>query len=231
MSDRATLERAARASQQAALLTAVGGAIFLGSLAYAWYTVGHAERRVAGLEQRAATLQAEIAQRERTLASLTPLAARGLGYAQPDSFASSGALDASLVASRAVDSLAQSGAAMRAGTVVRYYPRDFERSVNVNIVLPELQDAGFTLLQRPANPAMTDLGTNAIWYGVDVRLDDVKLVALLLTSAGVQVRTIRPFADATGPKRHAIEIGADRARGNDPVFTVSGILSATTFAR
>lgn len=214
-----------------AVMTALGGLLFLGAVVYSSVKVGQATERVQKLNDSAEVLTVQIAQRESTLNRITPVAAKGLGYVRPDTITSSSALGASLTASYAAESLAQSGMARRRGTTVRYYPRGFEQSVNQDIVLPVLRRAGFTLVERPTAGGMRDLGTNAIWFGADVPIEDAKLVALVLASAGAQIRTIRPFREPTGPKRRAIEIGADRREVSSPVWTPQRILEARDFPR
>jgi hypothetical protein len=219
------------ASRRAALLTAIGGVAIVGSLVYSAYSVNRASTRVDRLNATAESLAVVIAQRESTLFRLTPLAAKGLGYAAPDSARPSETLIQGVAASHAADSLMKLNRAERAGVVLRYYPRQFETAVNADIVLPVLRRAGFTLDERQTAPGMSDVETNAVWFGADVNPDDARLVALVLTSAGVRLRAIRPFDDATGPKRRAIEVGADRAEIRSPAWTADRILSTRTFAR
>jgi hypothetical protein len=220
----------ARASLLSAVMTACGGLLVIGAIIYSSLHVRKATTRVRDLDRRAESLAVLIAKRESTLVQLTPAAAAGLGYANPETVANPSALRVSLTASRAADSLANARN-RRQDIAVRYYPRDLERAVNVNIVLPALRAAGFTLIERPAAPAMRNLPTNALWFGADVPIDDVKFVALQLTSAGVQLRAIRPFADPGGPKRKAIEIGADRQQVTASVWTTDRILRAREFPR
>jgi hypothetical protein len=221
----------ARSAIVSAVITALGGLLFLGAVVYSSIRVQRATERVAHLKAYEDTLQKRIAERESTLARLTPVAAKGLGYVESDTITSPSSLSASLTASHAAESLAATGIRRRQGISVRYYPRAFERSVNKDIVLPVIRQAGFTLEERPTAAGMRDLGTNAIWFGNAVATDDVKLVALVLSSAGVQLRAIRPFRNPTGPKRNAIEIGADRQEVTSPVWTVPRLLEAAGFTR
>jgi hypothetical protein len=225
------LSAATRASRAAALMTALGGLFIVGAIVYSALRVQAAEVRVGTLNRQADSLGSLIAARESILVRITPIAAKGLGYVNPDTITSPSSLRSSLSASHAVDSLRRTGTERRRLITVRYYPRAFEDAVNANILLPELRAAGFRLDERPTNPGMSDLGTNAIWFGADVAPDDVKLVALLLMSAGVQLRSIRPFGDPTGPKHAAIEIGADREAVTAPSWTVGRVLATASFRR
>lgn len=229
--DSAQLHTAARSSRIAALITAGGGFLVAGAIVYSAVRLQSTETRVAALHQQADSLDLLIAARESVLVQVAPIAAKGLGYAQPDTIRSASFLRSSLSASTAVDSLGKSGMERRRRVTVRYYPREFESSVNAGILLPELRRAGFTLEKRPTEPGMSDVETNALWFGTDVSPEDVKLVALLLTSAGARLRAIRPFRDPGGLKRAAIEIGGDRAAVREPVWSVERILSASAFTR
>ena len=64
-------------------------------------------------------------------------------------------------------------------------------------------------------------------------VDDVKLVALTLIRAGVQIRAIRPIQDWLVSKKDLplTQVGADSIVVNDPVLTVEDIQRASRFTR
>ncbi|MEO0374660.1 MAG: caspase family protein [Cyanobacteria bacterium P01_A01_bin.17] len=73
--------------------------------------------------------------------------------------------------------------------------------------------------------------TNAIWFGENVTLEDVKLVARELIQAGIPIQAIRPFS-GSGRKPSRIDIGADGDIPEaTPIWTVEQINNATEFSR
>jgi hypothetical protein len=62
-------------------------------------------------------------------------------------------------------------------------------------------------------------------------VEDVKLVALTLIRAGVQIRAIRPSQLPAKRDLPLIQVGADVSVVNDPVLTVEAIQRATRFTR
>jgi hypothetical protein len=74
--------------------------------------------------------------------------------------------------------------------------------------------------------------TNAIWFGSNVSLKDVKLVAEKLLEEGVPIKVIRPFTKPSSilPKSWFIDIGADRDCPNDKrVLTLKEVGNAKDF--
>lgn len=109
---------------------------------------------------------------------------------------------------------------------VQYFPKD----VDGEKVESALLELGFTLDKKRA--PVPGIPTNSIWYGTRVSIEDVKLVALTLIRAGVQIKAIRPFADYSPRKNAAlIQVGADVAVINNAPLSVEGIRNATRFAR
>ena len=114
----------------------------------------------------------------------------------------------------------------RKAVTVQYFPKN----VDENKVESALTELGFTLDKKRA--PVPGIPTNAIWYGTPVSIEDVKLVALTLIRAGVQIRAIRPFADYS-PRRNAalIQVGADVAVVNDPPLSVEGIRDVSRLSK
>ncbi|MGB7947259.1 MAG: hypothetical protein WCH75_06225, partial [Candidatus Binatia bacterium] len=86
--------------------------------------------------------------------------------------------------------------------------------------------------RKPA-AIVQQIPTNAIWFGSPVDIEDVKLVALTLIRAGVQIRAIRPIQDYLVNKKDLplIQVGADSSVVNDPPLTVEQIRAASRFTR
>jgi hypothetical protein len=114
----------------------------------------------------------------------------------------------------------------RKAVTVQYFPKD----VDGNKVESALLELGFTFDKKRA--PVSSIPTNSIWYGTPVSIEDVKLVALTLIRAGVQITAIRPFADNSPRKTAAlIQVGADVAVANKAPLSVEGIRDASRFAR
>ena len=109
---------------------------------------------------------------------------------------------------------------------VQYFPKDVDGK-KVEAALLEL---GFSIDKRQAS--ISNIPTNAIWYGEPVKIEEVKLVAFTLIRAGVQIKAIRPFAD-NSPRRNAalIQVGADKDVVTNAPLSVEEIRNATRFSR
>lgn len=223
-SPKGDLAQARRVSMLNALVTGLGGLFLIVSLVLSIVTVSKAESKVADLEVQAKALAESIAVRESTLANMSPVAAKALGYRNWSSVAQAGTLRSSLSAQKALEGMATRGRASRHNVTVHFFGDDLAKAVNVNVVEPSLRELGFNVVRRPRGEGMADVPVNCLWYGGSVSRADVQAVALLLTSAGVQLRAIKPFENPTGPKASNIEIGGSRAESNAPVWTVDRIL-------
>jgi preprotein translocase subunit SecF len=110
----------------------------------------------------------------------------------------------------------------RSEVTVQYFPKN----VDQNKVRAALQELGFKLDER--SPLVTDVPTNAIWFGTNVNPEDAKLVAYTLMRAGIQIKLIERFSDSSGayngvPKQSLVQVGAKRALVNDRPLTVDQI--------
>lgn len=114
----------------------------------------------------------------------------------------------------------------RKAITVEYFPKN----VDPNVVISALEQLGFKFKAGTAN--VKNIPTNAIWFGSNVSLEDVKLVAYTLIRAGVKIRTIKPFREPS--KDHwasKIQVGADGDYKDSPPLTVEQIRDATDFPR
>lgn len=119
---------------------------------------------------------------------------------------------------------AHSDVAPRGAVTVQYFPKD----VDGPVVEGALADLGFRVVR--GRSLVEHAPTNAIWFGSKIRIEDVKLVALTLIRAGVEIKIIRPFRDQ-GRKRELIQVGADSVYLSAPVISVTDIAEAAEFVR
>jgi hypothetical protein len=137
--------------------------------------------------------------------------------------------DNAVQANDAIQALVRSsgaeGAARRRGITLEIWTKD----VDQERVRAALERLGFTMRVRAA---LLPDATNAVWFGEPVPLDDVKLVALALMRAGIQVRSILPLQ--TFLPSHTtplVQAGAFRDASVCPPYKVADVLAATAFVR
>lgn len=133
--------------------------------------------------------------------------------------------DAGLKKQRAGDTAADR--ARRARTTIEIWAKDVDEG-KVRAALGEL---GFPIAERSAY--VKALATNALWFGGATDIADVKLVALALVRAGVQLRAIRPIQAEIASKRDLalMQVGADTSIVDRPAYTVERLLAQTAFTR
>lgn len=228
-------QQIAKGSRLASVITAGGVLLVLATIGYASTRLERLRREAGILEGRKAmlvaenkALEADIAVKRAQLTELTPLALTGLGHKDP-STAEATTLAESLDARKTAERLAASGAERRSMIVLRYYPKDFERDINEGVVLPQLAAYGFILEEGASRLAAVP--TNAVWCGAEVHPDDVRLVALTLMAAGVELMAVQQFRNPTGPKRRTIEVGANATLAGARTLSVRDIVTAATFQR
>jgi hypothetical protein len=113
----------------------------------------------------------------------------------------------------------------RMNTTIEIWAKDVDQN-KVNRALSEL---GFQITERPAK--VTHLASNALWFGRATGIAEVKLVALALMRAGVQLRAIRPISNEIVSKRDLafIQIGADTSVVNRAAYTVDRLVAKDAF--
>lgn len=201
--------------------------------------------QIGSLVETKANLEVEIEQHKYELKkikneidTLMPLAQKGLGYRTTTINRNSTSLENSLKASRAASELikrsSEADRRRRKNITIQYFPKNLDKEVNINIVVPSLQEFGFRVERKRA--IVTWVSTNAIWFGSDLKIDDVKLVAYTLIGAGVKIKIISPFKSSKGRKASLIQIGALSIKSGGknivegwPDFTVESIRKATVF--
>lgn len=179
----------------------------------------------AELEQ----IEDELKKKENELKTITPLARRGLGMKAGKGSEDSLIPEASLQAVEATKQiLSHNNNNNRSDVTIVLYTKNLEKDANINVVIPALVELGFRIDKKTSS--LQTVSTNAIWFGSNVHIDDVKLVAYNLIGAGVPIKAIRPFRDP-GRKASRIEIGGDKNILNRLVLTVEKIREAPNFTR
>ncbi|MFZ0406755.1 MAG: hypothetical protein WAM11_01400, partial [Cyanobium sp.] len=124
---------------------------------------------------------------------------------------------ANIFVKTAIQSTDAASKAERQRITVQYFPK----GVDLIVIRNTLSSLGFTFMEGASQQRGA---TNAIWLGNDVPISDVKLVALTLVRAGVDLKTIRPFR-----KRHPvadgnllIQVGTDEEFAGKPSLTIGG---------
>lgn len=105
---------------------------------------------------------------------------------------------------------------LREDVFIRYYRHDKD-----GIGIYKLEEMGYYIHQKPASET-AGLGSNTIYYGDDVPLEDIQIIALTLLKEGIPVKTIKHTKFAW--KSSAIEIGTDASINDEPNISVEEIL-------
>ena len=109
-------------------------------------------------------------------------------------------------------------------TIIKFYPKD----IDSDKVKSSLAQIGLKVKKGIAN--LKEEPTNALWFGVDVPINEVKFVALTLLRAGINIKTIKPFKRIDS-KRNIIEIGSDMNFTNSTTLDPNTVEQTTLFKR
>jgi hypothetical protein len=153
----------------------------------------------------------------------------GLSMDSIKSLSSDKILDRSIAANEAIKLILKNYSPNN-NVIISYY----NKTIDEKRVAIELSALGYKFAQKQASNHMESKGTNAIWFGSDVPLGDIKIVALALIRAGIPIRGIRPFRNnLTNPsyKNYTIEVGASVDLESKSPLNVKQILSAKVFER
>lgn len=102
------------------------------------------------------------------------------------------------------------------------------QTVDEKIVDLALRQVGFTVLPyRDDEPREADV--NIIYFGRDMKIQEVKLAALTLMRAGVELKAIKPFPKPTSGNLRAIKIEWNKYYELRKAMTVNDVESATVF--
>jgi len=134
--------------------------------------------------------------------------------------------EANSLVQAAVSSSTASIKSERRRITVQYFPKNVDPAVIENT----LSALGFTFM---TGVPQQQGATNAVWFGTDVPLSDVKLVALTLVRAGVDLKTIKPFRKShpVQDRNLLVQVGTDGDYTGKPSLTIDQITSAPGFFR
>lgn len=104
---------------------------------------------------------------------------------------------------------------LRKDIFIRYY-RHNEDGIGVY----KLEEIGYYMHQKPATET-AGLGSNIIYYGAEVPLEDIQIVALTLLKEGIPLKSIQHTRFEW--KSSAIEIGTDTALIDEPDLSIQDI--------
>ena len=109
--------------------------------------------------------------------------------------------------------------------LIEYFPKDLDKGT----VEKALKKLDFPVVIMPA--IISDLPSNSIWFSTTVKIDDVKLVAETLIKAGVEIKAIRPLAEAVQFSESLIRVGADPQMEERSPLTLAQVRQASEFTR
>jgi hypothetical protein len=163
------------------------------------------------LQEKIDAKQQELTKLEQDIAVLEPWAGEALGR-RPERIegASSEILAGARAATEAsvIAAGSEKERARREKLTIAQYSKSLESEVNLDVVVRSLEKFGFQIVIKPSK--LQDVSTNALWFGADVQDDDVRLTALTLMGAGVDLKWISRFrkdVDFDTDKRARIHIG------------------------
>lgn len=106
----------------------------------------------------------------------------------------------------------------RDDVIIRYYPHSSDMQL-----VAALENLGFYVHRRPTDSLSFDQKSNSLFYGDNVKLLDIQLVARSLIQNGVNLKQIKPSLYHDDWKKNSIEIGADIKVNDSPVMTIEQI--------
>lgn len=102
------------------------------------------------------------------------------------------------------------------------------QNVNTKIVDLALRQVGYTVLPyREDETPETEV--NIVYFGRDMKINEVKLAALTLMRAGVELKAVKPFPKVTSGNLRAIKIEWNRYYEARKAMTVQDVETATNF--
>jgi murein L,D-transpeptidase YcbB/YkuD len=104
----------------------------------------------------------------------------------------------------------------RKDVVIRYYVKEDDGDA-----IFSLRQFGYYIHERPTSERFNMLPSNALYYGSQVNVEDIKMVAYSLMSQGVVFKTIEPSQFSDDWKANSIEIGADDTILEEPVISLA----------
>ena len=111
----------------------------------------------------------------------------------------------------------------RVRAIIQYFPKNVDKE----IVEKSLKELGFNLIS--GHPNLPHTPTNAIWFGKNIDIDSVKLVAYTLIRAGIEIKVISPFLSPGGKKSNLIQVGSWTEFIDYPTLTIQQIQKTEAF--
>ena len=108
--------------------------------------------------------------------------------------------------------------AKRMDVLVRYYPHEPDGEAVYN-----LRSLGYYLHERPTQPEVSDKPSNSLYYGDNVPLKDIQLVAITLLDTGIPLKQIKESRFHADWKSNSLEIGTDTSATPLPVLSKQNI--------
>ena len=112
----------------------------------------------------------------------------------------------------------------RQRATIQYFPKNVDKKIVEN----SLKELGFNLIS--GRPNLPNTPTNAIWFGENIDIDSVKLVAYTLIRAGIEIKVISPFSSPGGNKSNLIQVGSWKKFIDYPALTIQQIQETVTFS-
>lgn len=104
----------------------------------------------------------------------------------------------------------------RKDVVIRYYVKEDDGDAVFS-----LRQFGYYIHERPTSERFSMLPSNALYFGSQVNVEDIKMVAYSLMSQGVALKVIEPSQFSNDWKANSIEIGADDRILDEPNLTLA----------
>jgi hypothetical protein len=104
----------------------------------------------------------------------------------------------------------------RKDMVIRYYVKEEDGDAVFS-----LREFGYYIHERPTSERFNMLPSNALYYGNQVNVEDIKMVAYSLMSRGVTLKVIEPSQFSDDWKANSIEIGADDTILEEPNLSLA----------
>src|SRR6185503_1099795 len=196
------IHRLSHSSTTSMMLMLIGLVVIAGSFLYSITRLKPLERQISEKQEALNTLEGEITDKRTLLEQLEKEIAEKKKFLQ--------VISTSLGVP--VESASTAAFEQRGKTTVEYFLKDVDQEK----VLSAIQDLGFAV--KRIDP-IGNTPTNAIWFGSQVDIEHVKLVAYALVHAGVNIKDIRPFKTSEG-REDKIQIGGRPVAVDKPPLTI-----------
>lgn len=95
-----------------------------------------------------------------------------------------------------------------------------------NRVLRTLRKIGYSAINTQTENYRNSIATNVIFYSPSISKEDIKVIALALMRAGIQVKKIALYPKSIQKRKpNSVEISADKKLENHPSMTIEDVLT------